>query len=186
MKKFILIFTIPLILLASCNTIPDNNVNYSHSLNGTTNNVNIVTKDFESVGIVFVKSVETIDSLGNHTGSKITYEMFMREAAKMEADDVVNIRIDISQKKEKVVSPLDGSESLLTTYSYTGTALAIKYKTAVLKTEAGINEKKDLSSTLVLPKDASGKEPFSRGANALIFSGILLAISGAYLMAALL
>jgi len=186
MKKFILIFTVLAIILASCNTNPNPRIDHTYSHSGVTNNVNIVTKDFESLGIIFVNSVEVIDSLGNHTGSKITYEMFMREAAKLKADDIINIKIDANQMEKKVKSP-EGVESKVTTFFYTGTALAIKYTTAARYNEArAFDKNQDISPSIGIPKDSSKKESVSKAKNALIFSGVLLAIGGAYLTAAFL
>jgi len=105
-------------------------VDYSYPHDGITNNVSIAAKDFRSVGIVFVTSQEVIDSFGSHTGSKITYEMFMREAARLQADDVINIKIDINRKVE--VQSVSGITRSITTYNYTGTGLAIRYTDAIL------------------------------------------------------
>jgi hypothetical protein len=79
------------------------------------------------MGIIFVKSSEVIDGNGNHTGSKITYEMLMQEAQKAGADDVINIRIDIDQKEEFA---FEGTVPVRVTYNYTASALAIKYTNA--------------------------------------------------------
>jgi len=113
----------------SCTTISDIE-DYSAPKLGITNNVNIATKDFVTVGIIFVNSVEEIDDRGSHTGSKITHEMFMREAVKMNADDVINIKIDVNIKKEQKPDMFDLINN--TIYSYTGTGLAIKYTGAVV------------------------------------------------------
>ena len=86
-------------------------------------------KDFTPVSLVFVKSTETIDTLGTRTGSKITYEMLMREAARLNADDVINIRIDINQVEQRLRRP-NGQEVLVTTFNYTASGLAIRYTTA--------------------------------------------------------
>ena len=84
--------------LAACAYAPTPKVDYGYPHIGSSNNASIVVKDYESLGIVFVKSSEVIDSNGDHTGSKITYEMLMLEAQKLRADDIINIRIDINQK----------------------------------------------------------------------------------------
>jgi hypothetical protein len=96
--------------------------------------VAVPVKDYETLGIIFVKSSEVIDSTGTHTGSKITYEMLMLEAQRLGADDVVNIRIDVNEEVEVLKSTdlLFGSIYTRTTYHYTATGLAIKYTDAVL------------------------------------------------------
>ena len=125
-------------------------VDNSYPLVGT-NNVSIAGKDFITVGIVFVNSAEVSDNLGNHTGSKITYEMFMREALKLEADDVINIKIDVNRKidRETIKSSTDPKAKpitkIITTYTYTGTGLAIKYTDAV---EYNSNIARNLTNTM--------------------------------------
>jgi len=101
-------------------------VDYSYPHIGVTNNSSIVIKDYVSLGIISVKSKEVIDGDGNHTGSKITYEMLMLEAKKLGADDVINIRTDINQ----VVDYSVDRKPIRTTFNYTATALAIKFTNA--------------------------------------------------------
>ena len=81
--------------------VPQTPEEHSYPLMGNLNNVIIAAKDFTSVGIVFVSSEETTDARMVTTGSKVTYEMFMREAVKLQADDVINIKIDVKQTTEK-------------------------------------------------------------------------------------
>jgi len=83
---------------------------------GFINQAQQIEKDFISVGIIFVKSQAIIDQYGNVlSGSKITYEMLMKEVEKLGGDDIINLRIDEERNsKTKEVS-------------YTATALAIKY-----------------------------------------------------------
>jgi uncharacterized protein YbjQ (UPF0145 family) len=88
----------------------------------------VVLKDYETVGIIIVKSTEMIDNMGNHTGSKITFEMLMLEAQKLRADDIINLRVDVQQKEE--FSDTGKLEKI--TYNYTGTALAIKYTKGII------------------------------------------------------
>ena len=131
MKKYIAIIAVCVLGFCSCATIDNPVIDYSYPSDGSTNNVKIAGKDFVSVGIIFVNSVETFDSEGNHTGSKITYEMFMREAARLGADDVINLKFDVNKKEVKAKSQNTGFEMVITTYSYTGTGLAIKYTEAI-------------------------------------------------------
>lgn len=138
MKKLISVMVFLVICLISCETYPKYpTVNYSYPRDGVSNNADIVTKDFISLGVIFVNSVEIIDGDGNHTGSKITYEMLMREAVKLGADDVINIKIDVNQKEERQVSSNDDTVITVVTYSYTATGLAIKYTDAVVSGTGG-------------------------------------------------
>ena len=52
-------------------------------------------KNFETRGVIFVTSSVTLDNNGNIIdGSTITFEMLMREVARLNADDFINLRID--------------------------------------------------------------------------------------------
>jgi uncharacterized protein YbjQ (UPF0145 family) len=110
------------LVFTSC--ITGRNVDYGYPQSGSTHNASVnVIKDYETVGIVIVKSTEMIDNMGNHTGSKITFEMLMEEAKKIGGNDVINVRIDVNQKEDfSIVGTLEKI-----TYNYTASALAIKY-----------------------------------------------------------
>jgi len=123
----------------------DTEINITLPLLGSARNVNITT-DFVPIGIVFVNSTEVIDGLGNNTGSKITYEMFMREASRLQAHDVINISIDVNIKKERKIV-LDRSV-IVTTYSYTGSGLAIRYANAKLENKT--NSIYDLPDNMII------------------------------------
>jgi uncharacterized protein YbjQ (UPF0145 family) len=117
-------------VLAGCST-----TQFSNELAGRTDYVNMAVKDFEGLGIIFVESVEefTAGPFGfqkTHTGSKITYADMMTKAAELGADDIANIRIDINTDHIKN-NFVDFFRGYKITYTYTGTALAIKYTTAV-------------------------------------------------------
>jgi len=130
MSKLISIVVLSTFVFFSCTTnLPS--VNYKYPYEGYFNNAALAVKDYEPVGIIIVKSSEMIDEDGNHTGSKITHEMLMLEAKNMDANDVINIRIDINEVKEIVRSNYYDIDIKRTTYNYTATALAIKYTKAV-------------------------------------------------------
>jgi len=104
--------------------------NYSANLTGASDYSTVAVKDFVSLGIVTVKSTEVHRSgpLGftkSIEGSKITFANLMQEAAKLEADDIINVRIDINSNYIK--GGFDWLTGWTRTYTYTGTALAIKY-----------------------------------------------------------
>jgi uncharacterized protein YbjQ (UPF0145 family) len=118
------------LFLMGCST-----TQFSNELAGRTDYVNMAIKDFKGLGIIFVQSVEeyTAGPLGfnkTHTGSQITYADLLTKAAELGADDIANIRIDITTDNvsNKFVDFFRGYKR---TYTYTGTALAIKYLDAV-------------------------------------------------------
>jgi len=124
MKK-IGLFILTVSVLVSCST-----TDYSTNVTGVHDNVTIVVKDFITLGIVTVetKEIHHSSALGfskSIQGSKVTYADLMQEAAKLEADDVINIRIDVNNNYTK--KAFDWLTGWSRTYTYTGTALAIKY-----------------------------------------------------------
>jgi uncharacterized protein YbjQ (UPF0145 family) len=126
MKKIIILSMMVLIIvLAGCASN-----NYTASLTGAADNSTIAVKDFVTLGIITVRSTE-IHKCGpfgisrSVQGSKITFADLMQEAAKLESDDIINVRIDINTSYSKTA--FDWLTGWTRTYSYTGTALAIKY-----------------------------------------------------------
>jgi len=105
---------------------------------------NIPIKEFTTLGLIFVESSAIIDSDEKIIdGSKITYEMLMKEAQKLGADDIINLRIDeienISVAEETRVVQVRNTEGNLVDrertvqiitrrIDYKANALAIKYK----------------------------------------------------------
>ena len=126
----ILVFLLILVSCASYVPVPPN-VDFGYPNIGISNNASIVVKDYEVIGIIFVKSSEVIDGNGNRIGSKITNEMLLLEAQKIGAHDVINVRIDVNQKEEFTSDAV----RIRTTYDYTATTLAIKYTTALAVAE---------------------------------------------------
>jgi len=130
---FVTVFFV--LVFSSCSSIPSNRIDYSYPQSGSSNNASIAVKDYQAVGIIFVKSTEIIDVNGNHTGSKITYERLMLEVQKLNADDFINLRIDVNYVQE-----YDSNNVLTRTlYNYTANALAIKYTTAIAGVSAAAN-----------------------------------------------
>ena len=114
----------------------------------------VALKDFSTVGIIFVESSATIDSEGNIIeGSKITFDMLMREVQKLGGDDFINLRVDeihnISMTEETRMVPTRErrGESWVTvdreqtvqiinrTVIYKANALAIKLLPGALRLE---------------------------------------------------
>ena len=122
MKKAVIIFMVlAAVVLASCVSN-----DYTASLAGVSEYSTLAVKDFTTLGIITVSSTE-IHSSGpfgftkSVEGSKITFADLMQEAAKLEADDVINVRIDMNSNYTK------RAFGWTRTYTYTATALAIKY-----------------------------------------------------------
>ncbi|MDR2717072.1 MAG: hypothetical protein LBB89_03275 [Treponema sp.] len=111
--------------LAAC-TITD----YSANAAGVSDYAAIAVKDFVTLGIVTVQATETHYSSAfgfkkRIEGSKVTFADLMQEAAKLEADDIINVRIDTNANYKKSV--FDWISGWSRTYTHIGTALAIKY-----------------------------------------------------------
>jgi len=118
------------IILTLCVLATCTSNDYSANLTGASDYSTVAVKDFISLGIVTVNSIEIHSSgpLGFNKsieGSKITFADLMQEAAKLEADDIINVRIDIKSNYKK--SAFDWVTGWSRTYTYIGTALAIKY-----------------------------------------------------------
>jgi len=105
-------------------------------------------RDFSTLGLIFVESSATYDSNGNIIeGSKITFDMLMREAHKVGADDIINLKIDeienftiteeIRTVSTRVTDQNTGSsrvveremtvQTVTKTVNYKANAIAIKY-----------------------------------------------------------
>ncbi|GHV46414.1 hypothetical protein AGMMS49546_34360 [Spirochaetia bacterium] len=142
MKRTGLIFAVVLALvMAACTT-----TNLTTNRSGLSDSVDTAVKDFETLGIVTLKTQEIIETtpLGlykNITGSRVTYTSLLAEAVKLGADDVTNVRIDVQTETTK--TPFDFLIGSKATYSYTGTALAIKYTNSIERVQSsnqnGIN-----------------------------------------------
>jgi hypothetical protein len=126
-KPNLLAAIIAVLALAGCSTT---NTNFSASMNGVSDYTTVVVKDFTPLGIITVRAVETHYSspfgfVKSIDGAKITYGDLMQAAARLEADDIINVRIDINSNYKK--STFDWITGWTRTYTYIGTALAIKY-----------------------------------------------------------
>ena len=105
-------------------------VNYTAPMAGKYDNVSVIVKNFILIDTVTVNATEkhTISPLGikrKVEGAKVTYSDLMQEAARVKADDIINVRIDIETTgKTTIVDWFKGWER---TFFYTGRALAIKY-----------------------------------------------------------
>ena len=120
-----LVFIAAVFFPASCSS-----VDYTVPLSGKYIEAGIVHKGFLVIGPVSASSQEihTCGPFGfvkKVEGSKITHSDLVIEAAKLEADDIINIRIDINTDgKTRFIDWIRGWKR---TFTYTGHAIAVKY-----------------------------------------------------------
>jgi hypothetical protein len=141
-KAGIVLIALAAFALASCST-----TNVTTNRVGWSEYVDMAVKDFDSLGIISLKSQEIIEVSPlhvstEHTGSRITYSELFAEAAKKGADDIVNVRIDV--QTEQRTTPFDWLIGSKITYTYTGTALAVKYTTPIDRVES--SNQKEINS----------------------------------------
>jgi len=122
-KKSLIIAAV--LSLTTCTT-----TDYSTNTAGASDYATIAVKDFVTLGIVTVQTTETHYSspfglIKRIEGSKVTFTDLMQEAAKLEADDIINIRIDTNANYTRHI--FDWLSGWTRTYTHIGTALAIKY-----------------------------------------------------------
>jgi uncharacterized protein YbjQ (UPF0145 family) len=139
MKKSVLFFLGVLLALAlmGCRTTVD----FTTNKVGWSDYAVVAVKDFEPMGVVTVTATEVLTAgpfeiVQTYTGSRVTYADLMAEAVKLGADDIINVRIDVNG--DFTASVFDRLTGWNCTYTYTGTALAIKYGEKVdTKTQQG-------------------------------------------------
>ena len=130
MKKIVSVLVLVVFVFVSCATpVSGPQRNFTYPQSGLVNNASLAVKDFEAVGLIFVTSTEVIEG-ANRTGSRITYEMLMREAQNLGADDVINIRIDVNRREQSIRTAGGGTVTRIT-YNFSANALAIRYTQAV-------------------------------------------------------
>ena len=96
----------------------------------------IAGKDFDVLGIVSTKTMETVHisflSLETKTtGERVNFDLLLQEAKKLYpgVSDIINVRIDRIEKGTK--SPFTWLIGGTTTIEYFGNAIAIKYTSAL-------------------------------------------------------
>jgi hypothetical protein len=124
-KPVFVVLLVTAVLFSGCTSN-----NYTANVSGTSDHSTVAVKDFVSLGIITVRAQEIHYSgpfgfSKRVEGSKITFGDLMQEAAKLEADDIINVRIDMNPNYTKPA--FDWLTGWTRTYTYTGTALAIKY-----------------------------------------------------------
>jgi uncharacterized protein YbjQ (UPF0145 family) len=126
MKNSIFIVIIMAVFaLTACTT-----TDYTANTAGASDYATVAVKAFVTLGIVTVRTEEIHHSgpfgfKKSIEGSKITYSDLMQEAAKLEADDIINVRIDMNANYTK--GAFEWFTGWTRTYNHIGTALAIKY-----------------------------------------------------------
>ncbi|MDR0669317.1 MAG: hypothetical protein LBF95_04470 [Treponema sp.] len=138
MKRFgFVLLAAALAVLAGCTSV-------DHTTNrvGWSSYAEVAVKDYEALGIVTLESQEvyTRGPLGftkSLKGTRIVWSDLMNEAAKLGADDIINVRIETNNLGE--TSFLDFLTGYTITFKHKATALAIKYRGAVerVKTDQG-------------------------------------------------
>ena len=121
-------------------------------------------RDFTTLGLVFVESSATFDSNENMIdGSIFLYDMLMKEAHKLGADDIINLKVDeiqnisIIEEIKTVPTRVQRGDAWVTVeretkvqtqtriVHYKASALAIKYTEAILVPV--INSTQNVSNT---------------------------------------
>jgi len=121
MKRMGLFFVICFTMI-SCVVTPPTQTPQQTGSKGIVEQVQFVVKDFTVVGMIFLTSEATLNNAGKFLkGSHVTYEMLLKEAQKMGADDIVNLRVDEIRLPASMMNQ---------SVTYKATALAIKYVAA--------------------------------------------------------
>ena len=105
-------------------------VNTEEALSGRFAVAAVAHKNFTIIGTVSASSAEThtIGPLGivrKVEGAKITYSDLMLEAAGLDADDIVGVRIEMNTGGRTTF--IDWLKGRVRVFSYTGEAIAVKY-----------------------------------------------------------
>jgi ABC-type cobalt transport system substrate-binding protein len=117
---------ISLLTIMSCSSTYEESI--FTSSDGTTNNTIVAVKDYEIVAPIRV-TAEKVFNGSEWSGNEITYDLLLQKAYEMEADDVINIKIDTSIKTTKITE--NNNEVIKKTYNYIANGLAIKYTDAL-------------------------------------------------------
>ena len=117
-KGCVFLILLPVLFMAAgCAT----SVNFTAPLEGRYATASLAAKDYEAIGTVRASSVEIhhVSPFGfvrRVEGSKITFADLLQEAARINADDIIDVRIDmnVTGRRNRV-------------FTYTGKAVAIRY-----------------------------------------------------------
>jgi uncharacterized protein YbjQ (UPF0145 family) len=137
MKRAIVsVLALAVLVLAGCRTtdLTTNKVGWSYYSD-------IAVKDYDVLGIIKVESEEVYHKgpLGftkSLKGSRIVWSDLMAEAAKLDADDVINIRIETTDQNYRRWWLVEFFAGYTLTYHYKAVGLAIKYTDAIERVES--------------------------------------------------
>jgi len=124
-RPFFIVVLMAALMLAGCAS-----TKYTANTSGASDYVTVAVKDFVTLGIITVEKTEIhhagpLGFVKRIEGGKVTYADLMQEAAKLEGDDIINVRIDKNvDYSGSVFNWLTGWTRV---YTHTATALAIKY-----------------------------------------------------------
>jgi len=112
-------------MLAGCGTF-----DFSAPIEGKYDSAGVAVKNFIMIDTVtvYVEETHTVSPLGikrKVEGAKVTYSDLVQEAARVNADDIINVRIDMNTTGKTTFA--DWIKGWERTFFYTGQALAIKY-----------------------------------------------------------
>ena len=133
MKKYLVIFVVlaALTMIAGCKTydLTTNRVGWSSY-------ADIAVKDYTIMGIITLESQlsHTYSPFGlrkSYTGSNILWSDLMAQAARMGADDIINVRIEQINQGTRIPRALEFITGYTITWKYRATALAIKYEESI-------------------------------------------------------
>ena len=125
MRRRIIAVLPALFALAGCVS-----VDYTASLAGKFDTAGAAVKNFIVIGTVSVEASETHSAspfgiVKKVEGAKITYNDLMIEAALMNADDIIDVRIDKNTNGKTTF--IDWLKGWKRTFTYTGKAIAVQY-----------------------------------------------------------
>ena len=109
---------------------------------GWSNYADISVKDFTVAGIINLESQEVF-TYGpfrfqkSIRGSRIVWSDLMDEAARLGADDIINVRIEETNQNERRPGIIEFFSGYSVTWKYKATALAIIYTEAVDRQKSG-------------------------------------------------
>jgi hypothetical protein len=114
-------------------TVTENEISSKTTSRGAVQNIepDPAERPYETLGLVFATTVKKIDEKGKEVSDpESIVTVLLREAQKLGGNDIVNLRVDENVLVESA-STTSGSSTkqvTTTTVTYTGSALAIKYR----------------------------------------------------------
>ena len=149
-------------LITGCILITCRTVDIAVPLAGRIENAALVSKNYEVIDTVTVSSTETrsaspLGLVRRVEGSKITFSDLILAAASLDADDIIDIRIDMNISAR--TGPLDWLKGWERTFTYTGQAIAIRYVSESTGSETNEAEKM-VAEDVFYPEDMVAEDVF--------------------------